>query len=99
MNIDTKKAKKELKMAADSTEKVYKKAKKHFPSVKKEITVKTIYYQRQGSKHPCAETFFKLCIDCNLLKALLFLLAVMISTYIFCAMRRKKKQKKCKNEG
>lgn len=99
MDIDTKKAKKELKMAAECTESAYKEAKKHFPTIKKVITVKTEYYSKKGSKHPCAETFFKLCIDCNLLKAILFLLAVMLSMCIFCAMHRKKKQKKCKNEG
>ena len=97
MDINTNSAKKELKAAANRTEKVYRQAKKHFPTMRKEITVKTQYFSKQGSKHPCAETFFKLCIDCNLLKALIIMLILMMSVCIYRAMHCKKNKKHCQD--
>ncbi len=93
MCIDTKDARRELSHAATDASKVYRKAKKFSPAVKKEVTVKTQYFARENAKHPCAETFFKLGIDCNLVKAIIMLFAVMCVISCFCMMFRRKKRK------
>lgn len=68
----------------------YKKAKKHAPRMKKEITVSSKYFS-DSSSHACAESLIRLNVDCNLLKLALLLLAGMLILSIYCRIRFKKR--------
>lgn len=81
----------DLSESAEQTKKQYKGACKCAPRMKKEITVKSSYFSGRSKKFPCAESLFKLDIDCNLLKLILVLLACMLMLSIYCSMRYKKR--------
>lgn len=81
----------DLSETADHSKKLYKKATKRAPRMKKEITVKSTYFSGKHSKYPCAESLFKLDIDCNLLKLMIVLLAGMLVLSIYCSMKYKKR--------
>lgn len=89
--IDLNEIGEDMTRAAEQTQKMYKKASRLSPRMKKEITVKTQYYSHKCGRHPCAESLLKLDINCNLLKLLLLLIAVMLVCSLFCMKRKKKK--------
>ncbi len=91
--IDLTEISEDMSDVAKSTQKMYKKAKRRAPSMKKEITVKTQYFSRKCDRHPCAESLFKFDIDCNLLKLALYIFVLMCACSLFCMMFKKKKRK------
>ena len=81
----------DLSETAQSSKKLYKRASKHAPRMKKEITVRSSYFSCGHNKAPCAETLIKLDIDCNLLKLMILLLAGMLVLSLYCSIKHKKR--------
>ena len=81
----------DLSETADHSRKLYKKATKRAPRMRKEITVKSSYFSGKHSKYPCVESLFKVDIDCNLLKLIVALLVGMLILSLCCSMRYKKR--------
>ncbi len=77
MHTEIRHAVSDLSEAAADTKKMYKKAARLSPRMKKQITVSSQYYTKLSGRSPCAQALFKLDIDCNLLKLMLIVLILM----------------------
>lgn len=86
------KAKNVLSDVTDETEKLWKKAENAFPSMKKELTMRSRYYARKGDENPCGETFFKLGCDCGILRLILILFIIAMLTAMFGMLFCRKKK-------
>ncbi len=93
--IDLTEISEDMSEAAQSTKKLYKKASRRSPSMKKEITVKTQYFSRKCDRHPCAESLFRFDIDCNIMKLVIYVFVFMIVCSFFCMMFKRNKCNKC----
>ncbi len=91
MYSQAKQAVSDLSEAAEDTRKMYKKAIKRAPRMRKEITVRSTYFSCTSNRHPCAESLFKLDIDCNLLKFILFIFIGMCVLSLVCMRSRRKR--------
>ena len=89
MQSKTKEMLSDLSEAANESKKLYKKAAKCSPTMRKEISIRSSYFSSHSDKHPCAESLFKLDINCNLVRFILTILVCMILVSIYSVAKRK----------
>ncbi len=95
--IDLREIGEDISEGAYNAKKMYKKAKRLSPSMKKEITVKTQYFSHKKDSRPCAQSLLQFNIDCSLIKLMLCLFLIMCACSLFCMMKRKKRHCKGTN--